>query len=167
MRRLIVLTLLAAAPPAAAADAELGVWAGRASESHETDVARLTYRRSLGSDGHAWWWPHALQLGVGAWRLPELGGRTRRYDASVTPIWRSENAFGYIEAGIGVHLLSHTINNDTNRLPSALQFGSHVGAGLAFDKASIGVALQHISNAGIKKPNGGINFYLLTVSVPL
>jgi hypothetical protein len=85
----------------------------------------------------------------------------------VTPVWRRESAFGYVEGGIGVYLLSHTINNDTHRLPSALQFGSHVGAGLAFDKASVGVALQHLSNAGIKRPNGGINFYLLTLSVAL
>jgi hypothetical protein len=159
--------LLAAVPVAWAADAEVGVWHGRAFDSHETDVTRLTYRRSLRNDAQTWWRPQHLQLGVGIWRVPEFAGRTTRYDASVTPIWRSENSFGYIEGGIGVYLLSHTINNPTNRLPSALQFGSHVGAGLSFDKASVGLALQHISNAGLKKPNGGINFYLLTVSVPL
>src|SRR6267378_2334004 len=90
-----------------------------------------------------------------------------RYDASVTPVWRRQGSFGYVEGGIGVYLLSATINNETNRLPSALQFGSHLGAGLSFEKASVGLELQHISNAGIKQPNGGINFYLLSVQMPL
>ena len=52
----------------------------------------------------------------------------------------------------------------------ALQFGSHVGMGLRLGaprQASVGVALQHLSNAGIKQPNGGINFYLLTIGVEL
>jgi lipid A 3-O-deacylase PagL len=135
MRRLLSLMLVAASPMAGAADPELGVWLGRAADSHETDVARLTYRRSLSSAAQTWWRPQQLQFGVGVWRVPDLGGITRRYDASMTPIWRSESAFGYVEGGIGVYLLSHTINNDTTRLPSALQFGSHVGAGLSFDKA--------------------------------
>jgi hypothetical protein len=87
-----------------------------APDSHETDVARLTYRRPLGSDAQTWWRPRELQLGAGVWRVPHLGARTRRYDASLTPVWRSESAFGYIEGGIGVYLLSHTINNETNVL---------------------------------------------------
>jgi hypothetical protein len=42
-----------------------------------------------------------------------------------------------------------------------------VGTGLALKKASVGVAFQHLSNAGIKQPNGGINFYLATVGLGL
>jgi hypothetical protein len=167
MRRLFGLALLAAASIAGAAEPQIGLWAGQATDSQDTDVVRLTYRRPLSSDAQRWWWPQQLQLGVGTWRVRELDGPTRRYDASVTPVWRREGARGYIEGGIGVYLLSHTINNETHRLPSSLQFGSHLGAGLTFGKTSVGLALQHLSNAGIKEPNGGINFYLLTVSVPL
>jgi hypothetical protein len=167
MRRVIGLALLAVAPFAGAADGQLGLWVGRAFESRETDVARLTYRQALNGDSRAWWWPQHLQYGIGVWRVRDLGGITRRYDASVTPVWRREGSFGYIEGGIGVYLLSATINNETNRLPSALEFGSHLGAGLSFEKASVGLAVQHISNAGIKQPNGGINFYLLSVQVRL
>jgi lipid A 3-O-deacylase len=167
MGRLIGLVLLAAASIAGAADAQLGVSVGQAADSQDTDVMRLTYRQALSSDAQPRWWPQQLQLGLGIWRVHDLDGRTRRYDVSVTLVWRSEGARGYVEGGIGVYLLSHTINNENHRLPTSLQFGSHVGAGLSFGKASIGLALQHLSNAGIKKPNGGINFYLLTVSVPL
>jgi hypothetical protein len=165
------LALLAAAR-APAAQPGLGLTVGRATHSHDTDIVRLAYRRPLAGDSAAapWWRPQYLQFGASVWRVPDLGGITRRYDASVTPVWRKETALGYLEAGIGAYLLSHTINNDTNRLPSALQFGSHVGMGLRLGaprQASVGVALQHLSNAGIKQPNGGINFYLLTIGVEL
>lgn len=166
MARFIAVVLLAATPIAGLAH-ELAASVGRATDSQDTDVARIAYRRSLDSEARPWWWPQQLQFGVGIWRLPDLGGRTRRYDASVTPIWRRQGAIGYLEGGIGAYLLSHTVNNETHRLPSALQFGSHLGAGLYFGTASVGLALQHLSNAGIKKPNGGINFYLLTVNIPL
>lgn len=67
----------------------------------------------------------------------------------------------------GAYVLSKTVNNDTTSLPTSFQFGSHVGTGLALKNASVGVAFQHLSNAGIKQPNGGINFYLATVSLDL
>jgi hypothetical protein len=164
--------LLAAATNANAARQELGLSTGRATESHDTDIVRLTYRRALSADVAAapWWRPQYLQFGASVWRVPELSGTTRRYDANLTPVWRRETGIGYVEAGIGAYLLSHTINNDTNRLPSALQFGSHVGMGLrlgATRRASVGLALQHLSNAGIKRPNGGINFFLLTLGYEL
>ena len=34
-------------------------------------------------------------------------------------------------------------------------------------RLSVGLAVQHISNAGIKQPNGGINLYMLTASYRL
>ena len=136
-------------------------------DSQETDVVRLAYRHALGRDEQSWWWPPQIELGAGIWRLSDLAGRTRRYDVNLTPIWRIEYSLGYIEAGLGVHFLSHTINNNTHHLPSALEFGSHLGTGLSFDDLTVGVALQHLSNAGIKEPNGGINFYLLTVRIRL
>lgn len=167
MRRLIGLMLLAMAPIAAATDSQLGVSVGRAMDSHGTDVVRLAYRHALSRDEQSWWWPRQIELGAGIWRLPDLAGRTRLYDVNLTPIWRIENSLGYCEAGIGAHFLSHTINNNTHRLPSSVQFGSHLGTGLSFDNLNVGVALQHLSNAGIKKPNSGINFYLLTVQTSL
>jgi lipid A 3-O-deacylase len=163
---LLGIALLGVAVVAAAAESELAVTFGRATDSHETDVARLSYRRALSVDSR-WWWPQQVQFGVGVWREPDPQGQTRRYEASVTPIWRRENSTGYLEGGIGAYLLSHTISNDKHQLGSSFQFGSHIGAGVFLGKARVGLGLQHISNAGIKKPNGGINLYLLSASVPL
>lgn len=168
MRRLVAaLALLAAAPVAGAGDSQLALWLGRSFDADETDVTGLTYRWPLNGQAKSWWWPQQLQLGAGAWRVPDLDGRTHRYDVSLTPVWRLDSGSGYLEGGIGLYLLSHTISNDANSLPTSVEFGSHVGAGLSFAKASVGLAVQHISNAGIKQPNGGINFLLLTLSAPL
>ena len=65
-----------------------------------------------------------------------------------------------------MHFLSHTINNNTHRLPSSLQFGSHLGTGLSFNNLTVGVALQHVSNAGIKKPTAA-SIFICTVRIRL
>jgi lipid A 3-O-deacylase PagL len=172
-RATVAAMLLASAGSALAAEPELGLSVARAFGSQDTDVLRLTYRSPIAPRDGARWWPQQLQLGASIWRVPDLGGITRRFDLNVTPVWRSESAFGgaakgYLEAGLGAYLLSHTINNDNNRLPSALEFGSHLGAGLQLDpRLSVGLAVQHISNAGLKQPNGGINLYMLTASYRL
>ena len=172
-RGTVAAILLAGASSVLAAEPELGVSVARSFDAHETDILRLTYRSPLTLRDGARWWPQQLQLGASIWRVPDLGGITRRFDLNITPVWRSESAFGaaakgYVEAGLGVYLLSHTINNDNNRLPSSLEFGSHLGVGLQLDpRLSVGLAVQHISNAGIKQPNGGINLYMLTASYRL
>jgi len=172
-RGTVAAILLAGASSVLAAEPELGVSVARSFDAHETDILRLMYRSPLALHDGARWWPQQLQLGASIWRVPDLGGITRRFDLNITPVWRSESAFGaaakgYVEAGLGVYLLSHTINNDNNRLPSSLEFGSHLGVGLQLDpRLSVGLAVQHISNAGIKQPNGGINLYMLTASYRL
>ena len=55
-----------------------------------------------------------------------------------------------------------------NASPSSFQFGSHVGVGMRLGEAgSLGIALQHLSNAGLKQPNGGIDLVLLQYGGPL
>jgi hypothetical protein len=96
------------------------------------------------------------------WQVPDIRGSTRRLDLNATAIWRNERPWGYLEAGFGGYLLSKTINNPDTRVPSAFEFGSHIGVGFALAKNhAVGVALQHLSNAGLKQPNGGINLVLV------
>lgn len=142
---------------ACAADPQwIGVF-GRGTESADTDIVRLGYRHPLRENG-SWWMPSHAQFGASVWRVPDIRGTTRRLDLNATAIWRAERAWGYYEAGFGGYLLSKTINNDENRVPSAWEFGSHIGAGFRLAaKHTIGVGIQHLSNAGIKQPNGGID----------
>ncbi|HTP47418.1 MAG TPA: acyloxyacyl hydrolase [Casimicrobiaceae bacterium] len=66
----------------------------------------------------------------------------------------------YVEAGIGVHLLSHT-RIDERQLSTAFQFGELVGTGVNFGdrgQYGVGIRIQHISNGRIKEPNCGVTF---------
>ncbi len=88
------------------------------------------------------------------------------WDVGVTPMLRwLPDCCGavqpYVEAGIGVHLLSHTRINNSRDLSTAFQFGENVGTGIAFGenhRFELGVYLQHESNASIKEPNPGLTY---------
>lgn len=167
MRTALLAIALMIAAPGALAEPELAGFFGRATGGKDVDIARLAYRRPLEPDAR-WWWPTHLQLGASIWRVPNLSGATRRYDVNATAVWRRDTRRGYVEAGFGPYLLSRSINNPTTRLPSELQFGSHLGAGLRLgQRLALGIAFQHISNAGIEQPNGGIDFVQLTVGYAL
>ena len=84
-----------------------------------------------------------------------------------TPVFRiQQNRMSalspYVEAGVGVHLLSATSISPQRQFGSSFQFGDHVGAGVRFGEKGrydLGYRYQHLSNAGIKAPNQGINFH--------
>lgn len=84
----------------------------------------------------------------------------------ITPVfrWQKDSKKGfYAEAGIGAHLMSETYNNAGNAVASAFVFGDHIGIGYVFNnKLDVGLKYQHFSNAGIKKPNDGVNFTVLS-----
>jgi hypothetical protein len=171
IRELIVMLAFLAFGGAAAAQtqSEVMLSLGRGAENADIDVVRLACRRALASDAR-WWMPTQVELGGGIWRVPDLAGTTQRFDLHATPIWRADFARTYIEGGIGLYLLSHTINNDVTHMSTSFEFGSHVGAGLRIGErreTRVGIALQHLSNAGIKEPNSGVNFVLLSASFPL
>ena len=163
MRRLLLFAVFLLPGTSTAAEPQwIGVF-GRGTESADTDIVRLAYRHPL-TRGE-WWKPTHAQLGASLWWVPDVRGKTRRFDANATAIWRAERGWRYYEAGFGGYLLSKTINNDENRLPSSWQFGSHVGIGMKFGPGTVGLGLQHLSNAGIKQPNGGIDLVLVQYTV--
>src|SRR5271169_1311409 len=97
------------------------------------------------------------------------------WDLGVTPMLRWLPSWGtsvqpYVEAGIGVHLLSHVrINNDRD-LSTAFQFGENAGVGIAFGenrRFELGVYVQHESNASIKEPNPGLTYLGVVLRVAL
>jgi hypothetical protein len=92
------------------------------------------------------------------------------YDIGLTPVFRlqrdtalSSGVSPFVDAGIGAHLLTETSLADKG-YSTAFQFGSLIGIGLGFGKHGqyeLGYRFQHISNAGIKSPNDGLNLHLL------
>ncbi|MGH8751665.1 MAG: acyloxyacyl hydrolase [Burkholderiales bacterium] len=141
------------------------------------DVARI---------GLQWDW-HQHWLAAGGWHLDGywdasagvLHGRSGSSvnndvgDFSFTPTIRYQKTdlsglAPYVEFGAGAHLWTQTTITASKRSGTAFQFGEHVGVGLRFGAHGIydlGFRFQHLSNAGIKDPNPGINLYLARFQV--
>ena len=98
------------------------------------------------------------------------GARQDITNLGFTPVFRfqADNKLGwYGEGGIGVNLLSERYDNDGSELSTHLQFGDHVAVGYVFgNRWDVGMKLQHFSNGGFKKPNGGVNFLILKAARP-
>lgn len=104
-------------------------------------------------------------LGLGYWHGSAPPGLNEDLvEAGLTPVLRlqrNELSGPYLEGGIGFHLLSRTSLGE-KRFSTAFQFGNHIGAGYRFGSKrayDLGYRFQHLSNAGIKRPNRGINFH--------
>lgn len=160
------------APPPAAAQATAseadtsGGWGARLGYHNDYSKLGLVYETPT-------WWSYRFQDGWGRldlgaelevayWRARH-GRPDSMWQAGATPMlrwWPSERF--YAEVGVGVTVLSRTSFAD-KQLGSAFQFGNHVGVGTVFGKAHrIGVRYSHYSNAGIKKPNPGLDIIELT-----
>ena len=90
-------------------------------------------------------------------------------DIGITPVFRFEHNAAYLEAAIGVRLVTTHISAQRT-FSTAFQFGDHLGAGIRFgpqDRYDFGLRVQHISNGGIRSPNPGINFFIVRLQYDL
>jgi hypothetical protein len=105
-------------------------------------------------------------LAAGYWRRGSVAAGENRdlYDLGFTPVFRIQPnglAGPYAELAVGFHLLSETSIGDKH-MSTNFQFGDHVGVGYRFGTKQaydLSYRFQHLSNAGIKNPNPGINFH--------
>ena len=100
----------------------------------------------------------------GQWTRDALPSqRSSITEIGLTPTLRLQQNSGiglYAEGGVGFHLLSRT-SLGSKQFGTSFQFGSHLGVGYRFGAKGafeLGLRYQHLSNAGIKHPNDGINF---------
>lgn len=103
------------------------------------------------------------ELGVAYWHAD--GSRRPRdvWQFSAIPMlrWTFDNRY-YIEAGIGATVFSSTRFANKN-ISTAFQFGDHIGVGMHLSPHSrLSLRYSHYSNAGIKRPNPGLNLLQLT-----
>jgi len=85
-------------------------------------------------------------------------------DLGLTPTFRYGHEHGaYFDFGIGFHVLSETRISSTTDFSTKFQFGDHLGIGYRYDRYDFSVRAQHLSNAGIRNPNPGINFLQVRV----
>lgn len=90
-------------------------------------------------------------------------------ELAATPVFRIERGTGYLEAAIGVHLVTTHISAHRT-FSTSLQFGEHVGAGFRFGpekRYDFGMRIQHLSNGGVRSPNPGINFFSVRLQYDL
>ena len=114
--------------------------------------------------GSAWQLQLHHEVELATWRLKNTSDL---FELGYSPVFRLQRTTGnvptgfYVEGAIGVRLLSKTRLNAEHSMSTAFQFSDTIGAGYQWGETgqhTVGVRVQHISNAGIKKPNPGINF---------
>ncbi len=129
-------------------------------------------------DPHLTWWDlggyHFTVVGEGHvayWDIQESqAAHGNIWEFGATPVFRFIKDAGwfrpYVEAGVGVRLLSHVRETETRTFSSSFQFADMVGVGVAMgdhQNYQAGFRFQHLSNAGVEHPNPGINFSQLYV----
>lgn len=108
-----------------------------------------------------------MELGLSHWR-PRAGATPGTMSQlSAVPMWRfwpSPESRLFFELGIGPSLLSRKAFAGRN-LSTNFQFADHFGLGYAIDAHTrLGLRYSHFSNAGIKRPNPGLDIFQLTLS---
>jgi hypothetical protein len=87
-------------------------------------------------------------------------------DVGITPVFRFERSWYYVEAAVGVHFVQAHISAHRT-FSTALQFGDHVGLGVRSGRYDVSARIQHLSNGGVSSPNPGINFVLVRLQYHL
>jgi hypothetical protein len=118
--------------------------------------------------GSAWQLQLRHEVELASWRLKTV---PKLIELGYSPVFRLQRTTGavpsgfYVEGAIGVRLLSHTRIDAEHAMSTAFQFSDMIGVGYQWGDATssggqhtVGLRVQHLSNAGIKKPNPGINF---------
>jgi lipid A 3-O-deacylase len=102
-----------------------------------------------------------------AWRAPQLGGGDRNYaQLGVIANWRWRFGQGespwFVEAGVGGTVMDSIYRTPSRQFSTTFQFTEQLGFGRNFGpqgEHELSLRVQHFSNAGIKEPNPGENFW--------
>ena len=172
-RRLTGVALaLALGVGAASGAAAQGVdWTLTGGEAKKADVKKLGViagwtRAEPLWQGQQWRLKLRHEVELSAWDVPKASDLV---EFGYSPILRLIRPLGqherlFTEGSVGVRLLSNTrMSSDTN-LSTAFQFSDMLGVGYQWgpkQRHTVGTRYVHLSNAGIKKPNDGMNFGLM------
>lgn len=117
-----------------------------------------------------WYLTAVFEGHVAYWHSNTADVHDNIFEFGVTPVLRFIKSSGairpYVEAGVGVRLLSHPSISSHYTVSTAFQFADMVGLGASFgsrQQYQAGFRFQHLSNASIKEPNPGTDFEQLYV----
>jgi lipid A 3-O-deacylase len=141
-----------------------------------------THAATVGLQWHPPWHWHPtrhsrvglyLELEFGRWRAEFDGGGSAWSwvsQFSLVPVlrWSGPADEGwYLEIGVGPSYLTPVYRSATKRFSSQFQFRDHLGIGRTFGqhgRHDLSLRIQHFSNAGIERPNPGLNMVGLRYS---
>jgi lipid A 3-O-deacylase len=140
--------------------------------TNDANTARLAFTwnwQKKWFTGADWQLGGYWEASLGVWRGDSpRGGNRDIVDVGIVPVLRFEprsvTGAPYFEGGLGVHLQSARRVHVEKDMGSLYQFGSHIGVGFRFGpkgQYDLGYRILHFSNAGIKRPNPGIDFQLI------
>ncbi|MGF6767914.1 lipid A 3-O-deacylase [Paraburkholderia sp. GAS199] len=166
--RLVIFAFSAIAPVSALAS-DFGVQIAGGVADHDVRKADIGM---VWDPGLSWWELGGFHFTVvgeahaAYWDIRESGAaHPNIWEFGLTPVFRFIKSSGwirpYIEAGVGVRLLSHVRETNDRTFSSSFQFADMVGVGAVLGERqsyAVGFRFQHLSNAGIEHPNPGINF---------
>jgi lipid A 3-O-deacylase len=133
----------------------------------------------VGSVGVAWDWNWTLQrraeitghteLMLNGWRARDFDdGQQGWHQIVVLPLLRMQLDGGrspwYLEAGIGASWINRLYRTPTKITSTRFNFYDVLGAGYKFGAQrnhELGLRYVHVSNAGLKDPNPGVDFLQL------
>ncbi|AVS60326.1 acyloxyacyl hydrolase [Paracidovorax avenae] len=144
-----------------------GGWA-----EHQTDSATVgvtlpwtSWRSELwGSEVRGYWDIYASR-----WSYDSVdGGSGHATLAGITPTFRLRPDNGrspwFLEGGVGITYMDKRYHTPHKEFSTRYNFASHLGLGYSLGaqrQHEIAIRVQHLSNAGIKRPNPGENFVQL------
>lgn len=103
------------------------------------------------------------ELGAAYWSAHGSHDPSHVWQFNAIPMfrwWMSEGF--YVEAGVGATAFTGTRFAD-KQIGSAFQFGDHLGVGVLVTPSNrLGLRYSHFSNAGIKRPNPGLDVMQVT-----
>lgn len=133
-----------------------------------TTQSETTLRIAVNQDWDAQWFNSSVGYLSGYWSLAYTHWEKGRYDKNVSSLsfspvltynfYTDSGIVPFIEAGIGIAAFSKTKVGDRN-LGSSFNFEDRFGFGVQFGVHTVGARVIHYSNAGIKRPNEGIESY--------
>jgi lipid A 3-O-deacylase len=143
----------------------IGIGYGQSKDN--IDIYRLTLRKDFSTR----WWESGIGYLSGYWEgsLNYWNGRgDENFGIALSPVFVYYFQTGaslqpYLEGGIGVSLFSET-RMGSRDLSSNFLFEDRIGAGVRVGDWDLSFRYMHYSNAGIEKPNDGIDIFIGSVN---
>ncbi|MFN3566593.1 MAG: acyloxyacyl hydrolase [Burkholderiaceae bacterium] len=168
--------VLAIAPGTSLAEASRwrGGIAAEAGRGNGTDTLRLAL---VAAPAAPLWSRQTMSLAafgevsVARWQVPQPDAADRRRITAVgfTPYLRLRDTrieHWFFDFGIGLNTLSDLYETGDRRFSTHFQFSDHLAVGRSFgdeDAFELSWRFVHYSNAGIRRPNPGVNFQMLRI----